>query len=492
MIEYMDPFIPPLCYRADHSYPAYAQGSLNSEPLPFHLQPYALARHSPRVNTPLKFRLERLLQNLSADERYLIEAFDPTYGYDVHSLHSLVNLLRHYSYTETLFSEFPHFAHLAFSACKHQLIHFNQLITLLMRWSAVEQFGANLTSFRLMNGTEFTQEAIQFLISPCKMSHLELEFFKNRCLCMEGSERTFWLIRIPEAHLTGPEPAPWAHVMLVMENGSDLFTLKRNSCNPEERLLVIPSFSICEAVFQVLYQDDAVELMPELKKAPAERLVNDIPHNRRVMAVHFPGIAGMETIENNVYSGMYGATLHDLIHGERFSTIPRQHRLGHVRKIHLYQHCIYLSQKYPNRPLLVAYWPINARQRRLIRYPALSASECEKLQQMCLDIADMDLPSCKYKKKWMQLRHYVKCQSPQHIEKPNIAFPGHLDPREALDPNHPEHYFHVAACIHDMAVHRYEWSAYLGIDVAYDSEHWREQPYGFHIAKTLFDGFERS
>ncbi|MCB1112268.1 MAG: hypothetical protein H7A37_00300 [Chlamydiales bacterium] len=477
------------------------EGSLNLEPLPFaHTITYieaAKLEQQRKAEDIHKYQIWRLLRNVDDKGSLAITTLMPSKSQDVNTL---ARALRTGNWKHSIFST-ERFGQCTFQAFKKKLITLEQFTTVFLRWAASVQFEKKdrpLIAHPVFNGEELTPNAEKLLLPALwKISNDEKERFLSLLKQAPESEKYFWTTNIPlNTLIRGKKREKHGQILLALDKIFVLFKMAKSS-NFREWTLIIPSFTIFQAYLNAVFQENAVTIVPEFGIGTPEQIAFDIPQNQRLFALHFPGVKGLET-GDGYYFGKYLSSFHDFYHSHRVSLIPPTHRLAYLRLYHVFTHCLELSKKSPERPLLSVQWPHptdNCLSNRFIHhYQAIPGNKIEEFkEQTCHKIIDLEVPALdKYlqifrsRGRGSYIIHDTKWNKTPFPEKvQGLTFtPFNF---KTINRLHPEKYFNIAVSLHDMVTHRDQWKNSFFIDTL-SVDRWTETN-SIAIQACLINGF---
>lgn len=475
-------------------------GSLNATPLPFEKTLKMIEASRNELIEDKKdshsYALMRLFRNITPEEREIATQLEVG---EEPLVDELALALYNGEWDSPIFTS-PRFGQYVLQAFIQKRISIEQLTTVFLRWEATEQFSnsGNLLWTRSVfeNGT-LSEDAKKFLLPALwKMSADEEARFVDILGKSPKSEQYFWTVKVPkEDYEKGNKQKNFGKMLDAFQGRFRLFTLIKSAQEPDQAILVVPSFSIIQAYLRGVYMEHAVTMIPEFGIGTPEQIEFDIPQNKRLFALHFPGIKGLEE-GDGYYFGKYLSSFHDFYHSQRISLIPYPRRLAYLRLSHVFNHCLTLSENCPNQPLLTVYWTrdcsfFTKNVGEVYKFAPIKIDDRSSFQHKYYESnIDLERPATEG---YVQLfRERESCGEYTNKDYPLLAEKLPFVPFYAyhmwLEGATPERYFDVCVALHDMVVHNVEWKNHFGIETM-KTHHWHENDRYSNIQKKLIEGF---
>lgn len=474
-------------------------GSLNRNPLPFEktlkVIRAAKAEWLRKTADPHHYARFRLLRNLNIEERKTVTSLEPS---EEVLADSLAQALQEGNWCDPILSHLR-FGQYAFRAFESNAITLEQFATVFLRWEAEEQFSCPGNPLRvrpIFDNGNLSKEAKQLLLPALwEISTDELQRFLDFLADSPKSEQYFWTVKILwRDYHEGEVQKKYGPFLKQIQYVLPVFRLLEHSRAPEYKVLVVPSFSVFKAYLRAVQMEHAVDIVPEFGINSPEQIERDIPQNQRVFALNFPGVQGLEE-GDSYYFGKYLASFHDFYHCYRISLIPPNHRLAYLRLSHLFNHCLELSERYPERPLLTVYW---SRQTCIgkeklgevhIYDPVLTKERQLFKRLFCDSLIDLDGPASDgYTEPFWNRMGSNRVPYPEIARK--VPFVPYKGSHTWLNSSKPNKYFDVCVALHDMVVNDQQWQIHFGIKGT-DARRWDECCGGYiELQKHLIQGFQ--
>lgn len=198
------------------------------------------------------------------------------------------------------------------SACLHAYmedkITLTQLVSSIMLFSAVREFGINADNASLVKRVELTgAEQEWFPMAPDA----------------QGEERCFYRIQIPDY-----DKLTWGTKQYFGADDyiSSKFVINSvPSGNTLVREIAIPSFSSMQTHLNNRYGKDAVKLTPRWGNSSMHEIFQQSGTRKRVFGLDPEG----KSRPDNIEYGPYAVLLHDFYHANLISNIPLSHQLAY-------------------------------------------------------------------------------------------------------------------------------------------------------------------
>lgn len=477
-------------------------GSLNIHPLPFEKTVKVIKAAQKELaadeQDPHRCAWKRLFRNITPEEQQFATRIEEG---EEQQVKEISRALIQGEWNHPIFSA-PRFGQYTVQAFKQKQITIEQLATVFLRWEAAEQFlesGNGLLEHPIFENETLSAETKKFLLPALwKLSPDENKRFFDELAQCPLSEQSFWTVKIPKKdYKEGPNRKKFGEVLEKFQSVFHLFRLKDCFEEPDRTVFVIPSFSILKTYLRAVFMQQAVAIIPEFGIGAPKQIELDIPQNKRLFALHFPGVKGLDK-GDGYYFGKYLSSFHDFYHCHQISLIPLAHRLAYLRLSHLFKHCLTLSKKYPDQPLLTVYWTEqkgNWGESKLVgkvhKFNPIHLKERKSyLKHHYYRVIDLEQPASDGYLELFEER--ISFDWNKKISYPSLAEKRPFTPfkyyHHSLNGRTPESYFNVCASLFDMVGKAQKWKNYFGID-AINSRPWHECEFRA-IQAHLIEGFQ--
>ncbi|MEZ4750960.1 MAG: hypothetical protein R3B54_10160 [Bdellovibrionota bacterium] len=208
----------------------------------------------------------------------------------------------------------PRASEIAYGLYRAAKISESQFVTHQFFWAARAEFAGTLRFLPVMNGSGLSPEGSAVFSAPRGLDDSGREAFAREAATLPRSEQ--YVLQVStEAAVRNDPRLGMADATFRGFLGTHFKPLEGSGWG-----LVVPSLSLMQLYLSTRYKDRAMQGIPEFGVAPHDRIIDQIGRHTRVIAVPFPGIAGVEE-GDGMYFGKTYAFLHDFYHLDRGSSV---------------------------------------------------------------------------------------------------------------------------------------------------------------------------
>ncbi len=257
---------------------------------------------------------------------------------------SLVDALDRGDWNDPVFSDARRSADVARDAYEQGRLDLARFVTVVMRWETIEDFplskgdldakpvlasdGKLTTNARHIFGgatawTDNNMPGHQIGLAPEQLAR-----FEELVAALPRSERSVWIIHVPNEALAGSKKVPAAHAFDAVDRAiwAQGFKVPDVEKLPGHRAMVIPTFGLMQAYLDARFGADAAQMLPSFGKTSMKQLMQGIASGGRVLGLQYPGLVLDTRGAHGFELGRIGYTQHDFYHAYVASMHPKPYR----------------------------------------------------------------------------------------------------------------------------------------------------------------------